>query len=363
MVTHRSKQEFVRDTVREWIREGKFQPGEQLPPDGELSKQFQLNCRTVAAGLNQLVEEDLLERAPRKGTVVKGKIENPRSNAVALIARDWGDIYSDMARMINQGLMKEHLFPVFLDQNFVYTPAEVITFLDLLISRQKPFGFLAIGYHNFPYEYVKEHAKDLENFVFFFYNHYEEKLPNAKYVLPDYDSMGHQIVRYFAEKKIRNLAFVSKKEKDYHGVHSSTQVQIFLALKKYAPKYDITVDESLFWRCHAGASFKDMLLELEKTPAEMPEGYFALDTVMIDVIYPELLARGITPIKDCPVLGLYNIHRGEKYGFDTFDIRPEETVNQALALLMNKSEEREILIPPVIIRRSEQNNDINKNNN
>ena len=66
--------------------------------------------------------------------------------------------------------MKEHLFPVFLDQNFVYTPAEVITFLDLLISRQKPYGFLAIGYHNFPYEYVKEHAKDLENFVFFFYN-------------------------------------------------------------------------------------------------------------------------------------------------------------------------------------------------
>lgn len=47
----------------------------------------------------------------------------------------------------------------------------------------------------------------------------------------------------------------------------------------------------------------------------------------------------------------------------TFDIRPEKTVNQALALLMNKSEEREIRIPPVIIRRSEQNNDINKNNN
>ena len=95
----------------------------------------------------------------------------------------------------------------------------------------------------------------------------------------------------------------------------------------------------------------------------MPEGFFAQDSDIIDVIYPELLARGITPIKDCPVLGLYNIHRGEKYGFDTFDIRPEETVNQALALLMNKSEEREILIPPVIIRRSEQNNDINKNNN
>ena len=360
MVKHCSKQEFVRETVRGWLLEGKFRPGEQLPPDGVLSKQFQLNCRTIAAGLNQVVDENLLERAPRKGTIVKGKIDHPRSNAVALLAQDWGEIYSEMSREINQKLMKEHLFPVLLDQNFVDNPAEIITFLELLTSHQKPYGFLAIGNYKFPYEYVKEHADKLENFVFFFYNHYEELLPNAKYVLTDYDSMGQQIVHYFAEKKIGQLAFVAKKEKDYRGIHTSIQVQIFLAILKYGPKYGITVDESLFWRCHAGAKLGDLLLELEKTPTKMPEGYFALDTVMLDVVYPELLTRGITPIKDCPVLGLYNIHRGEKYGFDTFDIRPGETVKQALNLLTNKTEERKILIPPVLIRRSEQYDDHSK---
>lgn len=348
----RLKQEFVRETVREWILSGKLRPGEQLPPDEKLSKQFQLNCRTIAAGLNQLVREELLERAPRKGTVVKQQVKKNGSNAVALIAQNWGDVFSEMARTVNRGLMTENLYPVFIDQNFVNNTEEVICFLDRLTAHHQPYGFLAIGDYAFPYEYVKEHAGKLSNFIFLFNYHYAERLPHAKYVLTDYDSLGHQTVRYFAEKGVRDLAFVPQRERKYCGVHSSIQVQIFSAMQKYAGEYGVTVNESLFWRCHAGAQFEDLFPDLQKTSGTMPQGYFSMDSNLVDTVYSVLESAGITPVEDCPVLGYYNTHRAAKYGFDSFDIRPGETVEQALHLLFGKTAERVILIQPEIIYHS-----------
>lgn len=350
-----TKQEFVRDTVREWIREGKFRPGEQLPPDGVLSKQFQLNCRTIAAGLNQLVEEELLERAPRKGTVVKRKISIPKSNAVALIAPDFGDVYSEMARSVNQGLMAKNLFPVFLDQKLIGLKDEIISFLERLTSHQRPYGFLAIGDLCYPYEYLKENPSKMENTVFLMRYHYPEQLPCAKYVLTDYDAMGNLAVRYFAGKGIRNLAFVPRKESQYCGVHSSVQVQIFQAMLKYAKDYGISVNESLFWRCHAGAEFMDIFPELMKESSRKPEGFFGMDADQVDLIFPVLRSFGIQPVRDCPILGYSNTFRAKQWKFDSFDIRPEETVEFALDLLMDKSGERQILVPPEIIHYSNEN--------
>ena len=76
MISYRLKQDIVADTVREWIMEGKYRPGDQLPTDSDLSEMFQMNRRTIGIGLNQLVSENILERAPRRGTVVKKSLEN-----------------------------------------------------------------------------------------------------------------------------------------------------------------------------------------------------------------------------------------------------------------------------------------------
>ena len=63
MISYRLKQDIVADTVREWIMEGKYRPGDQLPTDSDLSEMFQMNRRTIGIGLNQLVSENILERA------------------------------------------------------------------------------------------------------------------------------------------------------------------------------------------------------------------------------------------------------------------------------------------------------------
>ena len=65
------KHDIIADMVRKWLQEGRYMQGDQLPPDTELSEQFKVNKHTVAQGLNQLVSEGLLTRAPMRGTIVK----------------------------------------------------------------------------------------------------------------------------------------------------------------------------------------------------------------------------------------------------------------------------------------------------
>ena len=80
------KQDIVTETVRGWIIDGKYLPGQKLPTDAELSAIFQVNKCTIAAGLNRLVEENLLDRAPRRGSIVKNRNALPTTNGVALVA-------------------------------------------------------------------------------------------------------------------------------------------------------------------------------------------------------------------------------------------------------------------------------------
>lgn len=57
-------------TLREDMLAGRRQPGEFLPSERELAKQFQLSNKLVRAGLEKLVEEQLLEKIPRVGNRV-----------------------------------------------------------------------------------------------------------------------------------------------------------------------------------------------------------------------------------------------------------------------------------------------------
>ena len=79
------KHDQVTETVREWLASGKYHCGDKLPADTILASMLKVNPRTLANGLAPLVRDGLLERAPRRGTIVKNTNALPLSNAVALI--------------------------------------------------------------------------------------------------------------------------------------------------------------------------------------------------------------------------------------------------------------------------------------
>ncbi|MFC7743233.1 GntR family transcriptional regulator [Nocardiopsis composta] len=61
---------LVADVLRAQILSGEFPPGERLPLEGELAREYRASRNTVRESLALLRDEGLVERVPRLGTLV-----------------------------------------------------------------------------------------------------------------------------------------------------------------------------------------------------------------------------------------------------------------------------------------------------
>jgi len=169
IAAYRPKYILMSDMIREQIIGGNFRKGDRLPPDAKLALKYRVNARTVATGLNMLVKEGLLERAPGRGTIVikdaqKGKIV---SNAVAMVMLSKGDVYSKINLEISKGLGLRKLYPVLINENVIADEHCVKNYLDGMVGEDhRPYGFVIDGGGEIPYDYIKSNLERLENIVF-----------------------------------------------------------------------------------------------------------------------------------------------------------------------------------------------------
>jgi GntR family transcriptional regulator len=66
----------VYTTLREWICEGHYAPGSQLPPENELSRLFSVSRITTRQAIDLLVDEGLVTRQQGRGTFVTTDLAN-----------------------------------------------------------------------------------------------------------------------------------------------------------------------------------------------------------------------------------------------------------------------------------------------
>lgn len=66
----RAKLETMVDAIRDDILSGKYRPGECLPSEKAIAKQYELSNKSVRQGLDTLVSERLIEKIPRVGNRV-----------------------------------------------------------------------------------------------------------------------------------------------------------------------------------------------------------------------------------------------------------------------------------------------------
>ncbi len=66
----------VRASLAAAIRAGEFASGEQLPSERDLAVRFEVSYMTARRAITEMVEADLLERRPNKGTFVR--VQSPR---------------------------------------------------------------------------------------------------------------------------------------------------------------------------------------------------------------------------------------------------------------------------------------------
>jgi LacI family transcriptional regulator len=107
------KREKIAGTVRKWIDDGKFQPGDRFPSDQELARKFKVTHITVRSAIQPLVEAGILERRIGFGTLVrkprpKGEAEpetGALGNAVAVaIPANTMSFFSDVLKGIEAAL-------------------------------------------------------------------------------------------------------------------------------------------------------------------------------------------------------------------------------------------------------------------
>ncbi|MCL6626128.1 MAG: GntR family transcriptional regulator, partial [Alicyclobacillus shizuokensis] len=65
-----SKHLQVSDTIREWIQDGRFQPGDQLPTEIELAEEFRVSRHTIRQAISSLASAGLISRVQGRGTFV-----------------------------------------------------------------------------------------------------------------------------------------------------------------------------------------------------------------------------------------------------------------------------------------------------
>ncbi len=75
----------ARDTIVEWIRSGRYKPGERLPSERDLSRKLGMAPMTIRRGLADLVKRGLVDKQPGVGNFVK---EVTANNSVAVIFPD-----------------------------------------------------------------------------------------------------------------------------------------------------------------------------------------------------------------------------------------------------------------------------------
>ena len=352
MQTKTFKQDIISETVRSWILSGKYRNGDHLPNNKDLAKIFQVNTRTVLAGLNKLVEENLIEAVPRRGTIVKGVSSLPVSNTVPLLTLSKGDFYGELAGYTDAELAKDGLFPIFADGKIINHPGAFQSFMDRLLARQRHYGFLIEGSTFVPFEHIASRPDIFNNTVFIFTYHQEKEIPHCRYVLTDYREMGRMAADYFADHGKKHIIFPAKFEADYTGPWSSIQVMIMEGIKERAEERGIFFDEEFFWKRHKTLDLENDLMKELFLADNKPDALFCWnDGFMAISILPTLKEIGEENILK---MGALNTPHAEKLGFASFDLHSQETAVAAISMLTGRETRRKILIKPTIVEHKNE---------
>jgi DNA-binding LacI/PurR family transcriptional regulator len=354
IISSKPKHTQVADIIRSMILSGDLVKGSRLQTDDELAQKYKINRHTIAAGLNSLVEEGLLERAPRRGTIVIKEIVKDKnvSNAVAMLMFSKGDVYSNISRKISKCLGARKLYPVLINDNVISDEHCVKKYLDVMLDEEhQSYGFIIDGGREFPLDYLISNHKSFENIVFITkYNHHE-KIKSAKYALVDFTEAGRIAARHFISLGHKKMTCLAMPEPHYQGEWSSIQVQIMNAFAQECRENNIKFSDEIFWSLLHGAPLDSTVASLLKKK-DRPTAIFAYNDSFIRLnLIPIIEANGLKPMKNIELIGFYNTPQSEEFGFSSICIREEKIAETAVKLLTGETEEREILVKPELVIR------------
>jgi DNA-binding LacI/PurR family transcriptional regulator len=348
LISRKPKNVVIADAIREQIVSGTLPNGARLLSDDEFARKYNVNKRTVAAGLNTLVKEGLIERIPRQGTFVAGNLNGSKtSNAVGMIMLSKGDVYSNINRSITRGFADLNLYPILISDQLCLDKASVKSFIKAILNEQvTPYGFLIDGGMKFLFDFLKKDIDKFHNIVFINKYNHPEKIAKAKYALIDFAEAGRLAARHFIAQGHKKIACLAMPENTYAGVWGSIQAKIQQGFAEVCRESSVQYNEDIFWKLIHGAPLTETVNKL-LSGAERPDAIFAYNDSFVRFQLLPLLKNA----KDIELIGFYNTPHAEKCGFSSICIHEEKIAENAIKLLTNKTKEKEVFIKPELVVR------------
>ena len=345
------KHQALTEHYRQAILSGKINPGERLPADEVLAKEYCVNKRTVAAGLSKLVAEGLISRAPGRGTIViRQNIVKRKNDVIGCIANGSGEVYSPMETEITTQVLRKGFYPMWVPESLyraaTSTPRHPLffQFMERFID-DMPYGLLIHGERFMPFDMLERNRAKFERIVFICDYLHSKKL-KAKYVLIDYKAAARKAIRHLMRNGHKKVTLITTPrllpgmtpQECYHNA-------ICEVCREYGMEYDAEVPE-LLWR---GTDALSVFRSFRKR--KITSALLSFDSIVF--IYRDALhgARLSIP-EDLSVIGLYDTcSRNEP--ITTLNIQERKIAYYATEMLFEEDDNiHEILIEPQLIERN-----------
>ena len=207
----------LKDSIKKAIISGKYPPLSKLPPVSKISAASGVSLRTADIALQELINEGVCFRRPKKGTFVSD-IQKYRKQQICGIIASTSPVANPLRALLYCGVMESaarNSIPAFMipvpDTEKSETPADVIRRFDDGMDFDMKGVFVITQFYN---NEAIEIARQFPQKRFFFLNYQGEWLKNlpenAAAVVNDDFAGAYYLAQYvFTEYKIRNAAILS----------------------------------------------------------------------------------------------------------------------------------------------------------
>lgn len=200
----------ISDYLKQQLKQGRWKPGQKIPPARLFVKQFSVTPVTVWKAMDILVQEGLIYREQGKGTFVSKISPTKRTQLVGVSTRTRGDSYGTTFDALSGELKTQQFSPVMLnmeDQPNILHPnwqEHLCATLEYDLH-----GLIMDGASFQPFDYLQEHENDLPTLTFMRVFETERQFKRANVIISDWEAGGYLAANHMLEQGYDKLTFLT----------------------------------------------------------------------------------------------------------------------------------------------------------
>lgn len=346
----------LKSVVLNQIKSGRLKPGDKIPSESQLCKEYSISKITTGKAISALSAEGLLYRIQGKGTFVSPEKPRRKTGLIGILVRELDKpyIWGEVARAVEEEIYKTggSLLLGHTDNNYQRFKKYI-----QLYQERKVDGLIIASLMTEEKKYEKVNLSLLRqiekaSIPYVIIDGYLKNHP-ADCVIINNEEMSYSLTNHLLEQGYRRIAFIS-------GLYCSSAEDRLNGYKKALKEACISCDENLI-SFSKGRFEKDAYLLAKNLLAKQkPDAFFGVNDVFAYGAFKAIEEAGLKVPKDIGLVGFDDSDIAYKLKIPLTTARQprEEIGKRAVQLLQKRIEkpdkkvERIVLSGKLIIRKS-----------